>query len=352
MIKFVIGDILESEAECLVNTVNCEGYMGKGIAYQFKLRFPEMNKDYVEACKKGKLKIGSLHYFREKNKTIVNFPTKNKWREKSKIEYIEKGLSELTKLLPELNIKSIAIPPLGCGNGGLSWFDVKPIIVKYLSTFAGSIEILIFEPTKTYFKSKATEAPKLNASHLILMNFKLHLKKFNKLRLQKTAYFMNLFSGNDYFKFTKHKYGPYAHSIDILIKDIKQFQDFHHLKTDEALNLAKTTLISKSVEQKLSSFSLPSKKAIDFINSIKTDKELELLATICAVIEDKLDITKEEVIEEIRNWSCEKAEKFSEDEILSAINKLESEHIICRNIMGYYNLSNTNINRKSSTALN
>ena len=86
MIIYVTGDLLQSEAQCLVNTVNCEGYMGKGIAYQFKLAFPENNIDYVKACKAGKLYIGTLHYYYEKGKIIINFPTKDKWRAKSKIE--------------------------------------------------------------------------------------------------------------------------------------------------------------------------------------------------------------------------------------------------------------------------
>ena len=90
MFYYKTGDLLKNEAEALVNTVNCEGYMGKGIAYQFKLQFPDNNKDYIKACKNGKLQPGKLHFYKEHEKIIINFPTKNKWREKSKIEYIEK----------------------------------------------------------------------------------------------------------------------------------------------------------------------------------------------------------------------------------------------------------------------
>lgn len=202
MFDFTVGNILEATTECLVNTVNCEGYMGKGIAYQFKLKFPENNREYVKACKTKSLKIGTLHYFWEQEKLIVNFPTKNKWREKSEIDYIRVGLSELVNLIILSKIKSIAIPPLGCGNGGLNWADIKPVIIEYLTPVSESIEILIYEPSK-YFEAKSTESPKLNTSHLVLMGFKLELRKFNKLRLQKTAHFMNLFSGKVYFKFSK-----------------------------------------------------------------------------------------------------------------------------------------------------
>jgi O-acetyl-ADP-ribose deacetylase (regulator of RNase III)/uncharacterized protein YwgA len=337
MFKFTVGDILEADTECLVNTVNCEGYMGKGIAYQFKLRFPENNKDYIKACRSQSLRIGTIHYFREKEKLIINFPTKNKWREKSEINYIHQGLLELVKLIDSLKIKSIAIPPLGCGNGGLNWTDVKPLIIEYLTPVSDSVEILIYEPSK-YFVAKSSEAPKLNASHLVLMNFKSRLRIFNKLRLQKTAYFMNLFSGQTYFKFSKNKFGPYAHSIDILTKDIKQFQDFYSVTTDEALNLARTTLISKSIEHKLKSLSNAIQEATNFVNEIVNDEELELLSTVCSLLELETELTLEDIIREIKDWSPRKANKFSEENILKAINFLVEKSIIQKNLLGFYSI--------------
>ena len=99
MFFYTTGDLLQSDAEALVNTVNCEGYMGKGIAYQFKLKFPNNNKDYVKACKNGTLRPGKLHVYKESEKIIINFLTKDKWREKSRMEYIEDGLDALVLLI-------------------------------------------------------------------------------------------------------------------------------------------------------------------------------------------------------------------------------------------------------------
>ena len=181
MIHYITGDLLKSSSEALVNTVNCEGYMGKGIAYQFKMQYPENNKDYVRACKRGELTVGKLHYFKEKGKIIVNFPTKNKWRENSKIEYINDGLNELIKLIHQLNIKSIAIPPLGSGNGGLIWSEVKEIIEKRLSILDDRIDIFIYEPSQNYV-SLPTVEPKLSMSALVLMDMKKDLNKFDTLR--------------------------------------------------------------------------------------------------------------------------------------------------------------------------
>jgi len=341
MFSFITGDMLESNAECLINTVNCEGYMGKGIAYQFKLKFPENNDDYVKACKSRTLRIGTIHHYQEKGKLIINFPTKDKWREKSKIEYINIGLAELVKLIPTLNIKSIAVPPLGCGNGGLMWADVKTLIVEQLKSFSKDLDIIIYEPSK-YYKSKATVVPKINASHLILMTFKLKLNKFSKIRLQKTAYFMNLFSGTKYFDFTKYKLGPYAHSIDILTKSIKEFQDHYKIDTEKAYDLAKTMVISKSTENKLKTFDKAIEEATNFVNQISSAKELELLATICFILESKQDLTAQEIVREVKEWSDEKASKFSEKEILKGIPLLLDKKLIQENLMGQYNISNIN----------
>lgn len=337
MFKFTVGDILESTTECLVNTVNCEGYMGKGIAYQFKLRFPENNKDYIKACRSKSLRIGTIHYFWEKGKLIINFPTKDTWRKKSQVDYIHQGLVELVKLIQSLNIKSIAIPPLGCGNGGLNWTDIKPIVIDYLTPISNSVEILIYEPSQ-YYAAKSIQAPKLNTSHLVLMSFKSNLSKFNNLRIQKTGYFMNLFLGKDYFKFSKYKYGPYAHSIEILSKDIKEFQDFYKINTEEALNLAKTMLISESVEQKLSSLNKAIHEATIFVNEVTDDEDIELLSTICYLLESEEELTLTGITHHIKEWSQRKADKFNENKILQALNYLQDKHIIQLNLLGLYNL--------------
>ena len=148
MIRYTTGDMFEANVDALVNTVNCEGYMGKGIAYQFKLRFPQNNDSYKEACRRGEFGIGKILVNKEDGRLIINFPTKDKWRKKSKYEYIEEGMKELVRILPNLQISSIAIPPLGCGNGGLEWGNVKMIIEKHLIELENTIE---FDPV---FKEK------------------------------------------------------------------------------------------------------------------------------------------------------------------------------------------------------
>ena len=150
MFHFVTGDLLQSDAYALVNAVNCEGYMGKGIAYQFKQYFPEMNAAYVKKCRAGQLVPGALHCYETENQLIINFPTKNKWREKSRMEYISSGLEQLSEIIKSNSILSIAIPPLGCGNGGLNWSEVKELILTKLKPIEKITEIYIYEPSKNY----------------------------------------------------------------------------------------------------------------------------------------------------------------------------------------------------------
>lgn len=137
MITYTNGNLLESDAEALVNTVNTVGVMGKGIALQFKNAYPINFAKYAEACRSGELTTGKLLITREKDsrgqeKIIINFPTKQHWRHPSKYEYIQSGLTELVKAMNTHRIKSIAIPPLGCGNGGLQWNSVRPMIENAL----------------------------------------------------------------------------------------------------------------------------------------------------------------------------------------------------------------------------
>jgi len=337
MLTLLTGNILKSDADCLINTVNCEGFMGKGLAYQFKNMFPETNKSYVDTCKHNDLHPGKLHYFLENGKLIINFPTKDKWREKSKIEYIDDGMKALVELILEKDIKSIAIPPLGSGNGGLDWEKVKKIILNYTYPLSKNIEIQIYEPSLSY-KATIKKAPKLTMSHLVLMHIKKNLTKFSKFRLQKAAFFINIFSQKDYFKFNAHHYGPYAHSIEILSRDIKEFQEYHKFKTDKALEYAYQTLISKKVDKQLKEFDSSIKKATDLINAYSSNEKIELLSTICFVLLNNQSIDKNNIVKKIHEWSDLKKNKFSNKQIITALSKLVDAKIIQKSILEDYSI--------------
>ena len=153
MIRYTRGNLLDEPVEALVNTVNTVGVMGKGIALMFKERFPKNMAAYSQACKAGQVTTGKMFVTETGElmgaRWIINFPTKQHWRDKSKIEWIEEGLQELKQFIIEHQVKSIAIPPLGAGNGGLNWHEVKSKIEAALSDL-DQVEIVIFEPTAQY----------------------------------------------------------------------------------------------------------------------------------------------------------------------------------------------------------
>ena len=153
MILYKKGNLLESEAEALVNTVNTVGVMGKGIALMFKERFPANMSAYAKACKEKKVQTGKMFITETgellKPRWIVNFPTKQHWRNPSRIPWIVEGLEDLRRFLIKERVSSIAIPPLGAGNGGLDWEEVKALIIQSLGDLEG-VDIFLYEPTETY----------------------------------------------------------------------------------------------------------------------------------------------------------------------------------------------------------
>lgn len=158
MISYVQGNLFESPAQTLVNTVNTVGAMGKGIALQFKQYFPEMFAEYHQLCVEGTLDVGTLHIFQTSHKKILNFPTKKDWRRPSKLEYIEAGLETFVRIYQDAGIQSVAFPPLGCGNGELNYADVRPLMEAYLRPLP--IPVYFYPPLQkvTAVRERRTQA--------------------------------------------------------------------------------------------------------------------------------------------------------------------------------------------------
>lgn len=152
MIDISKGNILEADAEALVNTVNCDGFMGKGIALQFKRAYPDNFKAYEAACRAGTVVPGRMLIFDNSRlihpRYVINFPTKRHWRNKSRMEDIESGLNALIADVRRLGLRSIAVPPLGCGLGGLDWREVRPMIEKAFAALP-DVRVILFEPVGT-----------------------------------------------------------------------------------------------------------------------------------------------------------------------------------------------------------
>lgn len=147
MIEFVKGDILDSFCEAIVNTVNCHGRMGRGLALLFKRRFPAMFCAYKRDCDNDRVRVGTMHLWKNPlGGWVVNFPTKDHWREPSRMEWIVAGLQDLAAVVREKGIQSLAIPPLGCGLGGLHWYQVRAEIVRAHDQYWQDMKVVVYEP--------------------------------------------------------------------------------------------------------------------------------------------------------------------------------------------------------------
>jgi O-acetyl-ADP-ribose deacetylase (regulator of RNase III) len=233
MIEYKKGDILHEDAEALVNTVNCVGIMGRGIALQFKNAFPENFRSYVAACERNEVQPGQLLVFKTGRLTnpkyIINFPTKRHWRGKSRIEDIDAGLIALANEIRSRNIHSIAVPPLGSGLGGLDWSDVRPHIENSLRGL-NNVRVVIFEPADNSDDARfnhSTDVPKMTAGRAALvglMNRYLGglLDPFiTLLEVHKLMYFMEQSGEPLRLKFTKGPYGPYAENLRHVLKAVE-----------------------------------------------------------------------------------------------------------------------------------
>lgn len=227
MLELVEGNLLEAEADALVNTVNTEGVMGKGVALQFKKKFPEMFEDYQRACKAGLVQPGKMHVFERgemfQPRYIINFPTKRHWRSPSRMEDIDAGLGALVQEIERHHIRSVALPPLGCGSGGLDWEEVFPRIQSALAALKG-VRVMVFPPRGAP-RAEAivhhTPRPAMTPSRAIVLKiWRQYLALGYQLRLleiHKLLYFLQEAGEPLRLRFAKGTYGPYADNLRHLL---------------------------------------------------------------------------------------------------------------------------------------
>lgn len=245
MIDFRQGNLLESEADAVVNTVNTVGVMGKGIALMFKERFPRNFSAYEAACKAGEVKLGRMFVTETgelgRPRWVINFPTKKHWRHPSKLEWIEEGLKDLGRVIREKHIESVALPPLGCGNGGLEWTEVRPLLAKAAEQFPGVLWIA-YEPTPKYQNvAKRQGVEKLTVARALVAEV---IRRYwvlgiecTMLEIQKLAWFLersiqeleltNLLD----LRFEANRYGPFSPRLYHLLNAL----DGSYLRSDKRI---------------------------------------------------------------------------------------------------------------------
>ncbi|WP_339813641.1 macro domain-containing protein [uncultured Imperialibacter sp.] len=330
MIRYLTGNILDSKAEALVNTVNTVGVMGKGIALQFKKAYPNNYKAYHQACKTEQLEIGKLFVVKDENvstgeKIIVNFPTKTDWRKPSEYEYIEKGLADLISVISDFNIKSIAIPPLGAGNGGLEWEKVKSLIKQYLDNL--DTEILVYEPNSLIKEKLKKERVKLTDARALLLYLLYDLvgngEYVSEFSSEKVAYFLQRFGAGKYFKLTYEPnfYGPYSGKVRFLLNTLNGsyiigYSDMNK-KPFEPLTLVADGFedVKRYIEAN-PELQYIAKKTIEFLDGFYSDFALELLSSIDFISQTEKNLDRDVVANKLETWSDRKRSLFSNPKYL------------------------------------
>jgi O-acetyl-ADP-ribose deacetylase (regulator of RNase III)/uncharacterized protein YwgA len=338
MIHYLEGNILESNARALVNTVNTVGVMGKGIALQFKKAYPDNFRAYSRACKTGEINIGKLFMQNASDltngeKIIINFPTKTDWRKPSEYIYIEKGLVDLIEIIKRNQIKSIALPPLGAGNGGLDWERVKTLIEQRLSVLE-DVKIYVYTPTpqiKEYLKS---ERVKLTDARGLLLYVLYDLVKngeyVSEFSSEKVCYFMQRFGAEKYFKlkFEPNFYGPYSGKVRYILNIlngsyIMGYSDMNK-KPFDPLMLVKDgyETTSQYIESKPELKEI-CKQTIRFLNGFYSDFALELLSSIDYIVRKEKSFDEDVIFQKLNEWNDRKRSMFSDKKYI----KISLRHI-------------------------
>ncbi len=341
MIEYKTGNILTEDAEAIINTVNCVGVMGRGIALQFKKAFPENFKVYAAACKREEVRPGRMFIYDMGGLTnpryIINFPTKRHWRGKSRMEDIEAGLKALAVEIRERSIQSIAIPPLGSGLGGLEWTEVRQCIEQSLSDM-DDMRIIIFEPKGAPAADKMVrnrEVPRMTPGRAALVEL-IHrylgglLDPFvTLLEVHKLMYFMQEAGEPLRLKYQKAPYGPYAENLRHVLNAIEG-----HLVSgyadggdapDKPLQLVPGAIddavvfLDKHVETR-ERFDQVTK----LVEGFESPFGLELLATVHWIIKQEGVSSMEDIVEQIYAWN-ESKRQFTRRQIALAVDVLSQK---------------------------
>lgn len=337
-IELRTGDILKADAEAIVNTVNCVGIMGRGIALQFKKAFPANFRAYALACAEGEVQPGKMFIHDTGAFTnpryIINFPTKRHWKGKSRIEDVESGLIALANEVRERGIKSIAIPPLGSGLGGLDWNDVRPRIEAALRDLPG-VDVLIYEPNGAPEVVRSRDVPNMTpgrAALVTLMHRYLQglMDPFVTLiEVQKLMYFMQEAGQPLKLNYVKHHYGPYAPNLSHVLNKIEGhyvagYQDGGD-QPDKEL-----TLVPGAIAEAEAALNIEPQAHENFnrvaalVDGFETPYGLELLATVHWVATREAADTPEKAVTRIHNWNDRK-KAFTQRQVAIAFNTLKAK---------------------------
>lgn len=327
-----IGNIFESKSQTIVNTVNCVGVMGKGIAAEFKKRYPAMFREYKSLCNAGKVKLGEPYLYRDLTSVgILNFPTKGHWRSASRIQDIEDGLDYFVEHYEEWGIESVAFPPLGCGNGGLKWDDVGRLMYQKLSPLP--IEIELYAPfgtvtTKLHpkFLSQKNESQQLIGTHhtalkdswlaLVEVVYRLSKQQYTspvgRIVFQKITYIMTELGVDTGFTFSKGSYGPFSEELQSALTIIANANLFEEKQLGRMLAFIPSDTYEKQrreIYPRLDPYEKWINKTVDLFSRIKNTEQAEEVTTVIYAVQqlkaeadDVQTVSEQAVLDFIMKW--------------------------------------------------
>ncbi len=341
MIHFTSGNILDAEVEALVNTVNCVGIMGRGIALQFKQAFPENFKAYEAACQRKAVEPGRMFVFDTGALTlprfIINFPTKRHWRGKSRIEDIDAGLVALAEEIRSRGIHSIAVPPLGSGLGGLEWADVRPRIEAALGDLP-DVEVLVYAPlaaTSDSRPNRSTTVPKMTAGRAALVSLMSRYlgglldPTVSLLEVHKMMYFLQQAGEPLKLRYVQAPYGPYAENLRHVLRDIEGHLVSGYADSGDAPDKQLSIVPGAAEDAEAFLTEHPETQArLDrvarLVDGFETAFGLELLSTVHWVMAERHAGDEAAIERETYAWNPRKRQ-FSRGQIALAADRLRCE---------------------------
>ncbi len=352
MIRVLIGDLFASRAQTLVNTVNCVGVMGKGVAEQFKQRFPAMFDDYKARCDRKGVRLGEPYLYRDlSGLQIVNFPTKDHWRSPSRITDIECGLDYLAAHAAGWKIASLALPPLGCGNGGLEWAEVGPLIYRKLHDLPIDTEVFapygtpkqqlteefLSAPSQMSLEGKGRRPDPLRPEWVVLMEVLRELQAqpyanpVGRTIFQKISYVVTEMGVPTGFQFGKGSYGPFSDGVKSALHDFANRNWLHEQQLGRMIALRATPQYEKErgrYQDEIERYRAKIDKAVDLFSRIKsTEQAEEVLTVLFASRELKRskhngDVAEQELQDYILDWKKSWQAEEKKHAVASAIRNL------------------------------
>ena len=348
-----IGNLFESPAQTWVNTVNCVGVMGKGIALEFKKRYPAMFQDYVARCNAGRVQIGRPYYFSDLlGSSIINFPTKRHWRSASRLQDVKQGLDYFVDHYQEWGIKSVAFPPLGCGNGGLEWAAVGPLMYSKLNSL--SIPVEIYAPYGTPARQLTADFltnavvvnetavgihhPKMKDEWLALFEVVYQLSKqpyanpVGRTIFQKISYIMTELGVNTGFAFTRGSYGPFSKDVQSALTvaaNANLIQEQQLGRMTALIPVDEYTRRRSEIRGRIAPFQKWIDKTVDLFSRIKNTAQAEEVTTVIYSAKqlksehDPESVSEQDVFDFIMEWKKKWHNEDKQNAVSSAIRNLQ-----------------------------